>query len=107
MSGSPAARSTLRSTGGCATSSALTIPAPRLAPQRARDGRRAATGTPAKTRRTLGARQSPRPKSCFRPVRGNVGRAAFGKGERVHDPVEQFLADPIGQGRLLERQVVA
>src|SRR5262249_15563345 len=47
MSGSPAARSTPRNTGGCATSSAPTAPAPRLAPQPARERGRATSGTPA------------------------------------------------------------
>src|ERR1700730_69265 len=35
-----------------------------------------------------------------------VGRASAGQGERVDDPVEQLLADALGQGGLLEGQVV-
>src|SRR6266851_7140301 len=45
--------------------------------------------------------------SCFRPVCGDVSRATAGQGEWVDDPVEQFLADTVGQGRLLEGEVVA
>jgi len=35
-----------------------------------------------------------------------IGRAAAGQCERVDDPVEEFLADALGQGGLLEGQVM-
>jgi hypothetical protein len=38
--------------------------------------------------------------------RVEVGRDVAGQRERVDDPAEQLLADALGQGRLLEGQVV-
>ena len=36
----------------------------------------------------------------------DIGRAGAGECERLDDPVEQFLGDSLGQGGLLEGQVV-
>src|SRR5512140_417136 len=58
----------------------------------------------------------PGPGSCCFPAGGimsgfpragrHIGRPRPGQRERDDDPVEQFLADPVGQGGLLKRLVV-
>src|SRR5262249_46826551 len=63
---------TPRNTGGCATSSAPTAPAPRLAPQPARERGRATSGTPtnektAQPLRSLGPLLGPLVASAERP----------------------------------------